>query len=94
MVNGLNRVPGLRCAMPDGAFYAWCNVSGLGQPAAAIAEQWIDEAMVITVPGDGFGSPDYVRCSFATSPETIDEGVKRLERWASQRQAAPASRPH
>ena len=85
LVNGLNRLPGLHCTMPGGAFYAWCNVKGLKQPAAVTAEQWIDEAMVVTVPGEGFGTPDYVRFSFAVSLETIDEGLKRLGTWLSKR---------
>ncbi len=81
LVNGLNRLPGLRCAMPGGAFYAWCNVKALGQPAAVTAAQWIDDVQVVTVPGEGFGAPDYIRFSFAASLETIDEGIKRLGTW-------------
>lgn len=84
LVEGLNRLPGLRCTVPQGAFYAWCNVSGLGQPAAITAAQWLDEALVATVPGEGFGSSDHVRFSFATTLETIDEGLKRLGVWLSQ----------
>ena len=86
LVNGLNKIPGLRCTMPGGAFYAWCNVSGLGLPAAAIAEKWIDEAMIVTVPGEGFGAPGYVRFSFATSMQVIDECLKRLESWVGSKQ--------
>lgn len=87
LVNGLNRLPGLRCTMPGGAFYAWCNVSALKQPAAAIAAQWIDEAMVVTVPGEGFGAPEYIRLSFAVSMPTIEEGLERLTKWCKQRGA-------
>ncbi len=85
LVNGLNKIPGLRCTMPGGAFYAWCNVSGLGLSAAVLAEKWIDEAMIVTVPGEGFGAPGYVRFSFATSMQTIDECLKRLESWAAKK---------
>ena len=85
IVEGLNRLPGLRCAKPDGAFYAWCSVRGLGQPAAAIAARWLEDALVATVPGDGFGAPDYIRFSFATSLETIDEGLRRLGQWLAKR---------
>ncbi len=87
LVSGLNKIPGLSCTLPGGAFYAWCNVSGLGQPAAAIAAQWLEEAMVVVVPGEGFGAPDYVRFSFAVSTQTIDEGVQRLAAWAAKRPA-------
>ena len=81
IVEGLNRLQPLHCTVPGGAFYAWCNVSALGQPAAATAAQWLEEALVATVPGEGFGSPDFIRFSFATSEATIDEGLKRLAKW-------------
>ncbi len=84
-VNGLNRLPGVRCAKPDGAFYAWCNVKELGQPAEAIAAQWLEEALVVGVPGEGFGAPDHIRLSFAASAEVLVEGVRRLSAWISQR---------
>lgn len=85
LVNGLNRLPGLTCFMPQGAFYAWCNVRRLGQSASTIAARWLDEALVVVVPGEEFGSPDHVRFSFATSREVIDEGLERLARWLSSR---------
>ncbi len=91
MVGGLNTIPGCRCTMPGGAFYAWCNVSGFGQPAATTAAQWLEELFVATVPGDGFGAPEHIRFSFAASPESIDEGVKRLEGWAGKRVSAARS---
>ena len=84
LVEGLNRLPGLHCTMPQGAFYAWCHVNGLGQPAAITATQWLDEALVATVPGEGFGSASHIRFSFATTLETIDEGLKRLGVWLAQ----------
>jgi len=85
MVSGLNRLPGLHCTVPGGAFYAWCNVAALGQPAAVTAAQWLEEVLVATVPGEGFGSSEFIRFSFATSLETIDEGLKRLANWLKQR---------
>ena len=85
LVDGLNRLPGLSCLKPQGAFYAWCNVSALGQPAAAVAEQWLSDALVAVVPGEGFGSAAHVRFSFATSMEVIDDGLARLARWLDSR---------
>ena len=82
LVAGLNQLPGLRCTVPPGAFYAWCNISGLGKPAAVIAAKWLDEAKVVVVPGEGFGSSDHVRFSFATSMETINEALGRLARMS------------
>ena len=85
LVEGLNRLPGLRCAVPGGAFYAWCNISGLGEPANVIAAQWLEEALVATVPGEGFGDSHFIRFSFATSLESIDEGLKRIGEWLAKR---------
>ena len=90
LVHGLNQLSGLRCFAPDGAFYAWCSVKGLGQRSDAIAAQWLEEAMVVAVPGDGFGESDYIRFSFAVSMETIDEALRRLSKWLSQRSTAMA----
>lgn len=84
LVNGLNQLPGLSCLMPQGAFYAWCNSSRLGQPADAIAGRWLEDAHLAVVPGEGFGSADHIRFSFAASLDVIDEGLARLRRWVSQ----------
>ncbi len=81
LVNGLNRLPGLSCVMPQGAFYAWCNIGKLGQPAEAIAARWLEDALVAVVPGEGFGSKDHVRFSFATAMPVIDEGLASLKGW-------------
>ena len=83
LVAGLNGLMGCRVRTPQGAFYAWCNTSGLGRPAAALAERWLEDALVATVPGEGFGSSDHIRFSFATAVEQIDEGLKRLSRWVA-----------
>lgn len=85
IVQGLNRIPALRCAVPGGAFYAWCNVSGLGQSADRTAAEWLEQAFVAVVPGEGFGAPGYVRFSFATSMKNIDEGLERLSAWRKER---------
>jgi aspartate aminotransferase len=84
LVNGLNRLAPLRCTMPGGAFYAWCNVSGLKQSAEATAAQWLEDILIATVPGEGFGGPGYLRMSFAASRETIDEALGRLTDWLKQ----------
>jgi aspartate aminotransferase len=84
LVNGLNRLPGLSCVLPDGAFYAWCNVSRLGQRAEALAARWLEEALVAVVPGEGFGSAQHVRFSFAASAQIIDEALARLGAWIAK----------
>lgn len=88
LVGGLNRINGLRCTVPQGAFYAWCNVQGLGQSSEQIAAQWLEEALVATVPGDGFGAPGFIRLSFAASLDTIDEGLRRLSDWCRKPQGS------
>ncbi len=92
MVQGLNHLPGFQCLVPDGAFYAWCGIRGLGQPADALAARWLEEALVAVVPGEGFGAPNYVRFSFATSLDAIDDGMRRLAAWVKTHKPQPAAR--
>jgi aspartate aminotransferase len=91
IVEGLNGLPGVRCVMPKGAFYAFANVSGLfgrrvpgGDRALAssadITEFLLDHAQVAVVPGVDFGSDAHVRLSYATSAELIREGLARMDR--------------
>ena len=81
LVSGLNRISGLSCFNPHGAFYAWCNVSQLRASAEVIARRWLEEILLAVVPGEGFGSASHVRFSFAASLETIDNALQRLQRW-------------
>jgi aspartate aminotransferase len=87
MVLALNGVPGVRCRKPEGAFYAFADfrgLYGLRTPHAAsgaiqndleIAKFLIEEAGVAAVPGSAFGAPGYLRFSYATSEEIIDQGI-------------------
>jgi aspartate aminotransferase len=87
IVEGLNRIPGFRCAMPQGAFYAFPDVSGLcGRPwqgrtlggSADITAFLLEEARVAVVPGADFGSDRHVRLSYACGLETIERGLGRI----------------
>jgi aspartate aminotransferase len=87
MVEGLGRVPGLRCRLPQGAFYAFPDVSGLfgrrwrGQPlrtSADVAAFLLEEARVAAVPGADFGSDRHLRLSYACGLDTIREGLARI----------------
>jgi aspartate aminotransferase len=88
MLAGLLAVPGVRCGPPEGAFYAFADVSKLfGRKgvsgSAAFCERLLAEAHVAAVSGDAFGNDACVRFSFATKPERITEGMRRFAGWAS-----------
>lgn len=98
IVGGLRAIPGITCEWPGGAFYAFPDISahlstGAGRPALAkscteIAKMLLDKAHVAVVPGEAFGAPGYLRLSYATSIERIEEGLRRLERFFSRAEAA------
>ena len=88
IIEGLNRIPGVSCVMPKGAFYAFPNVSGLfGKRAkagvlkgsAAVCAFLLDEARIATVAGVDFGSDAHIRLSYATSLDKITEGLARMD---------------
>lgn len=88
MVERLNKIPGVRCPLPPGAFYAFPNVEGLFQRrhekgtlrcANDVAGYLLDAAKVVTVPGEPFGSAAHLRLSYATSLEAIERGMDRME---------------
>ena len=80
IVHGLNQVPGMHCRMPEGAFYAFVNIRGTGMTSQACSEYILNECRVATVPGTAFGAAGegYLRFSYATSLNQIDEAVDRL----------------
>jgi len=86
VVNGLRGLPGVKCTLPDGAFYAYPNVSaffGRGgvNSASDLAGKLLREAHVATVPGEGFGTRDHIRVSYATSVAELDRGLERLRKF-------------
>jgi len=84
VVNGLRAIPGVRCTLPEGAFYAYPNVSaffgGNLKSASDVAGKLLREAHVATVPGEGFGTADHIRISYATSIAELDRGLERMRR--------------
>jgi aspartate/methionine/tyrosine aminotransferase len=89
IVSMLNEVEGFQCPEPRGAFYAYPSVKGaLGRDiggrtastSAELAEIILDEAEVAVVPGEAFGSPGYVRLSYALGDDDLAEGVTRLQK--------------
>jgi aspartate aminotransferase len=90
IVEGLRAISGVTCEWPGGAFYAFPNVmahlaGGTHQPMAGnctdLARLLLDNARVAVVPGAAFGAPGYLRLSYATSIERIEEGLRRLEKF-------------
>ena len=82
IVGGLNQL-GLPTFEPHGAFYAFPNISASGMNDDAFALKLLDEEKVAVVPGTAFGAggEGFVRCSYATSYEKIEEALRRIERF-------------
>lgn len=93
MVRMLNEIDGVFCPEPQGAFYAYPSVKGvLGkeirgrtpQTSAELAELILDEAEVAVVPGEAFGTPGYLRLSYALGDEDLAEGVSRIQKLLAE----------
>jgi aspartate aminotransferase len=83
VVNGLRSIPGVTCTLPEGAFYAYPNISaflgrGSIRSASDVAGRLLREAHVATVPGEGFGTRDHIRVSYATSQAELHRGLERM----------------
>ncbi len=85
IVNGLNRIPGIRCAMPKGAFYVFPNVEGTGMSSRDFADRLLQEAGVASLAGESFGQfgEGYVRFSFANSAQNIEKALDRINRFVA-----------
>jgi aspartate aminotransferase len=85
---GLGHIKGMRCARPEGAFYVYPNISaflgrkGLNSPAE-FARKLLHEAHVASVPGEGFGTNEHIRLSYATSQKELDRGLERLRNFVN-----------
>lgn len=90
VVEGLNKLPGVSCATPKGAFYAFPNVSRTGWKAKALASALLEEAGVATIGGPDFGvlGEGYIRVSYANSTENILKALTRMGDFLASRKAA------
>ncbi len=68
---------------PEGAFYMFCDFSQLGE-SLEIAKRIINDVNVAIIPGEGFNAPGFMRLSFATSLERIQEGIRRIAHWITE----------
>ncbi|HEX9342469.1 MAG TPA: aminotransferase class I/II-fold pyridoxal phosphate-dependent enzyme, partial [Actinomycetota bacterium] len=81
IVTGLNRIPGVSCLQPQGAFYAFPRVADLGLPAAELAGALLERAGVACLPGTAFGAygEGYLRFSYANSIPNIEAALAAME---------------
>ena len=85
---GLKTISGIQCVKPEGAFYVYPNISGLLgssgiKTPAEFAKRLLQEAHVAVVPGEGFGTHEHVRISYATKMSDLDRGLQRLNKFAA-----------
>jgi aspartate aminotransferase len=88
MVSELNKIEGLHCPTPEGAFYVYPDVAGLlnrewggvtPTTSLELADLILDQAEVAVVPGEAFGPSGYLRLSYALGDDALLEGVQRLQ---------------
>lgn len=82
IVDALNALPGVRCAEPGGAFYAFPNITGTGMDAKALQTQLLEQAGVAAVAGTSFGAfgEGFIRFSYAASAEQIEDAMGRMQK--------------
>jgi len=82
LVAGLNNIPGIRCRMPQGAFYVFPNITALGKSSDWLAEYLLEQADVALLPGTSFGDygEGFLRLCFANSMENIEIALERISR--------------
>ena len=90
VVAGLNKLPGVSCATPKGAFYAFPNVKRTGWKAKALATSLLEDAGVAIIGGPDFGilGEGYIRVSYANSTENILKALDRMDEFLKSRKAA------
>jgi aspartate/methionine/tyrosine aminotransferase len=90
----LNRIPGFRCQAPDGAFYAWVEITETGLTAEELCRILLEDAGVAAIPGAAFGAAgkDFIRFSFASSTATLYEAVDRIAKASAVWQSTLAEK--
>jgi aspartate/methionine/tyrosine aminotransferase len=90
VVDGLNKLPGVSCVVPKGAFYAFPNIKGTGWKAKDLANTLLNETGVVTIGGPDFGilGEGYLRLSYANSTENILKALDRMGKFLATRKAA------
>jgi aspartate aminotransferase len=86
VLDRLRAIPGVTCAEPGGAFYAYPNISAAFgrsgiKDSVDFSARLLEKAYVAVTPGEAFGTSDHVRMSYATSMEQLDKGLKRIHEF-------------
>jgi aspartate aminotransferase len=88
LLDALKGIPGIKCAEPEGAFYAFPDVRGCLtkelKTSAEFAQRLLEEEQTVVTEGAAFGAEGFVRMSYATSMAQLEEGVKRMKRFAEK----------
>jgi aspartate aminotransferase len=88
LLNALCEIPGFKCSKPEGAFYAFPDVRSCLQKdlttSGDFAQRLLDEEQTVVTDGAGFGAEGFIRISYATSMEQIQEGMKRIKRFTEK----------
>jgi len=88
LLNALSEIPGFKCSQPEGAFYAFPDVRGCLKKdlktSGDFAQRLLEEEHTVVTDGAGFGAEGFIRISYATSMQQIQEGVKRIKRFAEK----------
>jgi aspartate aminotransferase len=91
LLGALKEIPGMKCSEPEGAFYAYPDVRGClkngMKTSAEFAQQLLEKEHVVVTDGAGFGTEGFVRMSYATSMEQIQEGVRRIKKFVTTDQS-------
>ncbi len=82
IVEGLNTLKGVKCALPGGSFFVFPNIQGTGMDGEKFTEKSLEEAGVAMIPGTAFGkhASNYVRMNFATSRENISKAIEKIKK--------------
>ncbi len=81
MLDHLERIPGVTCARPEGAFYAFPSIRAFGRPSEALAMHLLEDGLIATVPGSAFGTngEGYLRLAYSNSRGKIEEAMERMQ---------------
>ena len=86
LIDGINAIPGFHCKKSTGSFYAFCNIKAFGKSSQEFAEELLEGAGVVVVPGSAFGrmGEGYLRLVFANSDENLREAVHRIANYVAK----------